>query len=377
MQIGIPAEIKQHEYRVAATPAGVRELTARGHSVLVQAGAGVGSGFSDGDYRAVGARVVPSAADVWAASDLIVKVKEPRETEFALMRPGQILFTYLHLAADRAGTDALLAAGVTAIAYETVQLPGGALPLLAPMSEVAGRMASQIGATLLQHTSGGTGTLMGGVPGVPAAKVTVIGAGVAGMSAAAIAIGMQAQVTLIDKNPERLREASNRYGAAVRTVVSTLASVEEACLEADLVIGAVLVPGAAAPKLVSHDLVRRMRPGSALVDIAIDQGGCFEDSRATTHDDPTFTVEGSTFYCVANMPGAYPRTSTIALTNLTLPYVITIAEHGWRDACLADPALALGLNTHAGMLTNPQVAAAQARDYTPIDVVLGTRARAA
>ena len=370
MNIGIPRELKRHEYRVGLTPVGARELTAAGHRVLVESDAGSGSGFTDDAYAVTGAEIVPSAADVWGAADLVVKVKEPIAAEFPRMRDGQVLFTYLHLAADRAATDALLAAGVTAIAYETVQLASGALPLLAPMSEVAGRMASQVGAGLLQHTAGGTGVLMGGIAGVPAAKVVVLGAGVAGMSAAAIAIGMQADVTILDRNIEKLKEASARFGPAIRTLASTRATVEESCLQADLVIGAVLIPGAAAPRLVSNELVSRMRPGSVLVDIAIDQGGCFEDSRATSHDDPTFAVAGSTFYCVANMPGAYPRTSTTALTNLTLPYVLAIAEHGWSSALGSDPVLAKGLSTHAGQLTNRDVASAHELPWTPLDEIL-------
>jgi alanine dehydrogenase len=370
MIIGIPRELKLHEYRVGLTPVGARELTSAGHRVLVETNAGEGSGFTDDAYVLSGAEIIQSAADVWAAAELMVKVKEPIEVEFAMMRSGQVLFTYLHLAADRPVTEALLVAEVTAIAYETVQLASGALPLLAPMSEVAGRMASQVGAALLQHNAGGTGVLMGGIAGVPAAKVVVLGAGVAGMSAAAIALGMQADVTILDRNIEKLKEAVVRFGPAIRTLASTMATVEESCLQADLVIGAVLIPGATAPRLVSHELVTRMRPGSVLVDIAIDQGGCFEDSRATSHNDPTFTVAGSTFYCVANMPGAYPRTSTTALTNLTLPYIIAIAGRGWTAALAADPVLAGGLSTHAGLLVNPDVAEAHALPFTPIEQIL-------
>ncbi len=370
MIIGIPRERKLHEYRVGATPSGVRELSSRGHVVRVESGAGDGSGFADDAYVLAGATIVESAGELWGAAELVVKVKEPIASEFALLRDGQLLFTYLHLAADRAATDALLVNRVTAIAYETVQLASGALPLLAPMSEVAGRMASQVGAGLLQQNQGGTGVLMGGVAGVPAAKVTVLGAGVAGMSAAAIAVGMQAEVTILDRNIEKLREAAIRFGPAVRTLASNIATVEEACLQADLVIGAVLIPGATAPKLVSSDLVARMRPGSALVDIAIDQGGCFEDSRPTTHDDPTYTVAGSTFYCVANMPGAYPRTSTIALTNLTLPYIVALADRGWVEACRADAALAHGVSTHAGELASAQVAEAHGLPWVPVERLL-------
>lgn len=360
MQVGIPSERKVHEYRVAVTPAGVHQLVAGGHEVLVESGAGLGSAISDDDYRAAGARVVARAEDAWAA-DLVCKVKEPIEPEFALLRRDQVLFTYLHLAADRACTDALLGAGTTAIAYETVQLADGTLPLLAPMSEVAGRLATQVGAYHLMRSQGGRGLLPGGVPGVEPASVVVIGGGVAGRHAADIAVGMRADVTVLDVSVPRLRELDAAYGGRVRTVASGAYAIEAAVLGADLVIGAVLVAGARAPQLVSNDLVARMRPGSVLVDIAVDQGGCFADTRPTTHAEPTFGVHGSVFYCVANMPGAVPVTSTKALTNVTLPYLDRLARLGWRDALAADPALAAGLTTHHGALLNAAVA--QAHGY--------------
>ncbi|HET9078746.1 MAG TPA: alanine dehydrogenase [Acidimicrobiales bacterium] len=370
MKVGVPSEVKNHEYRVACTPAGVHELVRHGHQVLVQAGAGVGSSIPDADFVAAGATMVDSADDVWGEAELVLKVKEPIEEEYHRLRKDLILFTYLHLAASRPCTEALLNAGTTAIAYETVQLPDGSLPLLAPMSEVAGRMAPQAGAHHLQRDGGGRGVLMGGVSGVYAAKVVVIGAGVAGMNAAAIALGMQAEVLLLDRNIARLREADRIYQGHCQTVASNTYEVERAVLDADLVIGAVLVAGAKAPKLVSDALVERMKPGSVLVDIAIDQGGCFEDSHPTTHADPTFRVHNSVFYCVANMPGAVPNTSTYALTNATLPYAVELADEGWRAALRADPALALGLNTHAGALTNAPVAAAHGYQSVPLESVL-------
>ena len=356
MRIGVPREVKNHEYRVALTPAGAQELTRAGHHVLVERGAGVGSSIGDEDFEAAGARIVPTADDVWGAADLVLKVKEPIEEEYHRLRRDQVLFTYLHLAASRECTQALLAAGTTAIAYETVRLPDGSLPLLAPMSEVAGRLAPQAGANALLKAAGGRGVLLGGVPGVRPADVVVIGAGVAGQNAVAMAVGLGAEVTVLDVDIAKLRRIDERYAGRVRTLASTNHELERSCLEADLVIGAVLVPGARAPRLVSNDLVRRMKPGSVLVDVAIDQGGCFADSRPTTHADPTYTVHGSVFYCVANMPGAVPHTSTFALTNATLPYVLRLANQGWADALAADPALAAGLSTHQGALTNAQVA---------------------
>lgn len=358
MRVGIPAEVKNHEYRVAITPAGVHQLVARGHEVLVQAGAGTGSAIADADYAAVGARIVPTAAAVWASAELVCKVKEPVPSEYGFLRPDLLLFTYLHLAADRPQTEALLASGVTAIAYETVQLPDGSLPLLAPMSEVAGRLATQVGAYHLMRSAGGSGRLLGGVPGVAPGKVVVIGGGVAGQHAAEIALGMRADVTVLDLSVPRLRELDTAFGGRVRTLASSALAVAEQVADADLVVGAVLVPGARAPKLVTDEMVAAMRPGSVLVDVAVDQGGCFASTRPTTHDAPTFTVHGSTFYCVANMPGAVPVTSTRALTNATLPYLTALADRGWRDALAHDPALAGGLSTHAGDLYHAGVGAA-------------------
>ena len=370
MKVGVPKEVKNHEYRVAITPSGVHELVRGGHQVYVQQDAGTGSSLPDEDFVAAGAEILPAADDVWQAGDLILKVKEPVAEEYHRMRNGQILFTYLHLAASRGSTDALLEAGVTAIAYETVQLPDGSLPLLAPMSEVAGRMAPQVGAHHLQRDGGGRGVLMGGVSGVYAAKVVVLGAGVSGMSAAAIALGMQAEVLLVDKNVARLRQADAIYQGHCQTVASNAYEIERAVIDADLVIGAVLVPGAKAPKLISNELVARMKSGSVLVDISIDQGGTFEDSHPTTHAAPTYRVHDSVFYCVANMPGAVPHTSTYALTNVTLPYVVEIANQGWRAALAADPAFALGLNTYAGALTCPPVAEAHGLPSKPVSEVL-------
>jgi alanine dehydrogenase len=356
MRIGVPREVKNHEYRVALTPSGAHELVRAGHQVLVERGAGLGSSISDADFEEAGARILPAADDVWAAADLLLKVKEPIEQEYHRLRRDQVLFTYLHLAASLPCTEALLASGTTAIAYETVRLADGTLPLLAPMSEVAGRLAPQAGASALLAAAGGRGVLLGGVPGVRPANVVVIGAGVSGQNATAMAVGMGADVTVLDLDVTKLRHLDDRYAGRVHTVVSNAHEIEKACLEADLVIGAVLVPGARAPRLVSNDLVRRMKKGSVLVDIAIDQGGCFEDSRPTTHADPTYRVHGSVFYCVANMPGAVPHTSTYALTNATLPYVLRLAELGWEAALSADPALAAGLSTHNGALTSLQVA---------------------
>ena len=371
MKVGVPREVKNHEYRVAITPSGVHELIRNGHEVVIEAGAGVGSALPDEDFTSAGAKILTSADDVWQTAELVLKVKEPVAAEYHRMRPGQVLFTYLHLAASGPCTDALMTAGVTSIAYETVQLPDRSLPLLAPMSEVAGRMAPQVGAHHLQRDGGGRGVLMGGVSGVYAAKVVVLGAGVSGMNAAAIALGMQAEVLLVDLNIARLRAADAIYQGHCQTVASNAYEIERAVIDANLVIGAVLVPGARAPKLISNDLVARMKQGSVLVDIAIDQGGCFEDSRPTTHDDPIYRVHGSVFYCVANMPGAVPHTSTYALTNVTLPYIVQIANRGWRDALKADPALALGLSTHDGAVTYGPVADAHGLPHTPAEEVLG------
>jgi alanine dehydrogenase len=370
VRIGIPTEVKNNEFRVAITPAGAMELTRHGHEVAIQAGAGEGSSISDAEYQAAGARMLPTADDVWEFAEMILKVKEPIAEEYHRIRAGQVVFTYLHLAASRECTDALLSSGATAIAYETVELADGSLPLLAPMSEVAGRLAPQVGAHALMRAHGGRGVLMGGVSGVYAAKVVVIGAGVSGMNAAAIALGMQSEVLLMDKNMARLRQMDAIYQGHMQTVASNAFEIERAVLDADMVIGAVLVPGAKAPTLVSNELVSRMKPGSVLVDIAIDQGGCFEDSRPTTHADPTYPVHGSIFYCVANMPGAVPHTSTYALTNVTLPYALALADKGWKQAMRDDHALSLGLNVHAGSLTYGAVAEAFGLPFTPIAEVL-------
>jgi alanine dehydrogenase len=370
MKVGVPKELKNHEYRVAITPAGVHELVRAGHQVVIEQDAGTGSAIPDADFVAAGAAIALTADDLWAASDLVLKVKEPVPEEYHRMRKGQVLFTYLHLAASRQCTDALLGSGVTSIAYETVQAPDGSLPLLAPMSEVAGRMAPQVGAYYLLRDGGGRGVLMGGVSGVYAAKVVVLGAGVSGMNAAAIALGMQAEVLLVDKNITRLRQADAIYQGHLQTVASNTYEIERAAIDADLVIGAVLVPGAKAPMLISNDLVSRMKPGSVLVDISIDQGGCFEDSHPTTHAQPTYKVHESVFYCVANMPGAVPHTSTYALTNVTLPYVLELANLGWREALRTDAALLPGLHTHEGALTIEPVAEAHGLPWTAPEQVL-------
>ena len=370
MRVGVPTEVKDHEYRVAITPAGVQELVAHGHEVVVEQGAGAGSSIPDQEYIAAGAKIIASADEVWALGDLLLKVKEPVAQEYHRLRRDQVLFTYLHLAASRACTDALLRAGTTAVAYETVQLADRSLPLLAPMSKVAGRMAPQVGAHCLERGAGGRGVLMGGVSGVYAAKVVVLGAGVSGMNAAAIALGMQAEVLLLDRNVQRLREADRIYQGHLQTVTSNTFEIERAVLDADLVIGAVLVPGAKAPTLVTDALVARMKPGAVLVDISVDQGGCFESTRPTTHSNPTFEVNGCLFYCVANMPGAVPHTSTYALTNVTLPYVVEIADLGIRAAVDADPALAFGVNTVGGVCTYAPVAEAHGLDVAVLTEVL-------
>jgi alanine dehydrogenase len=373
MQVGIPREVKIYEFRVAISPAGVHELVSRGHRVLIETGAGEGSSLPDDEYAAAGAVIVADADQVWADADLLLKVKEPVAEEYHRLRKDQLLFTYLHLAASRACTDALLAARTTAIAYETVQTADRALPLLAPMSEVAGRLAPQVGAFHLMRAAGGRGVLPAGVPGVSAAHAVIIGAGVSGWHATQIAVGMGFQVTLLDRDIAKLRKADQIFGTRVSTLVSTTYSLTRVCVEADLVIGAVLVPGARAPKLVTNDLVSRMRPGSVLVDIAIDQGGCFEDSRPTTHAEPAYPVHQSTFYCVANMPGAVAHTATHALTNVTLPYVLNLADHGWAEASRRDPALALGLNAHDGRITHRGVAEAHGLDHTdPATLVSAT-----
>jgi alanine dehydrogenase len=356
MRVGIPTETKNNEFRVAITPAGVAELTHRGHEVLVQAGAGEGSALTDADFKAAGAQLLGTAEEVWADADLVLKVKEPMPAEYGLLRRGQVLFTYLHLAASRACTDALLASGTTSVAYETVQTADGALPLLAPMSEVAGRLSAQVGAYHLMRTQGGRGVLMGGVPGVKPADVVVVGAGTAGYNAARVAGGMGASVMVFDLNINKLRLLDAEFTGHIQTRYSSAYELEGAVKRADLVIGAVLVPGAKAPRLISNSLVAQMKPGAVLVDISIDQGGCFEDSRPTTHDDPTFGVHDALFYCVANMPSAVPKTSTYALTNATMPYALRLADHGWQAACRSDPALAKGLSTHEGALLSERVA---------------------
>jgi alanine dehydrogenase len=358
MRVAVPTEVKNNEFRVAITPSGVHDLVAHGHHVVVEAGAGVGSSISDDAYAAAGAAIAQDAASTWADADLVLKVKEPVESEYRYFRRDLTLFTYLHLAAEAALTHALVDSGVTAIAYETVQLPGRSLPLLAPMSEVAGRLAPIVGANTMLKPSGGPGLLIPGVPGTHPANVVVLGGGVAGTNATSVAVGLGADVTVLDTNIARLRELDALYAGRIKTIASTGFEIEKACLEADLVIGSVLVPGAKAPKLVSNDLVSRMKVGSVLVDIAVDQGGCFADSHPTTHANPTFTVHGSLFYCVANMPGAVPHTSTYALTNATLPYARAVANLGWRAALKADPALALGLNVLDGAVVNEAVARA-------------------
>lgn len=358
MRIAVPTEIKNHEYRVAITPDGVHELVAHGHEVYVQAGAGAGLGLTDAAYTEQGAQVVATAEEAWGLGEMVLKVKEPIASEYGYLRRDLVLFTYLHLAADRALTEALLTASTTGIAYETVRLADGQLPLLYPMSEVAGCLAPQVGAQAMMKAAGGSGLLLGGVGGVQNAKVVILGAGVAGQNAANIALGMGADVTVLDTNLDKLRQVFWRFGNRVKQLRSTRLAVRDQVLGADLVIGTVLVPGAKTPKLVTNEMVAQMRPGSVLVDVAIDQGGCFEDSRPTTYADPTFTVHQSTFYCVANMPGAVPHTSTYALTNATLPYVVSLATLGWEEALARDPALAQGLNTHAGVLRYPGVAAA-------------------
>jgi alanine dehydrogenase len=357
MRVGVPKEIKVHESRVALTPEGVAEFVHAGHSVVVEKSAGLGSAITDEEFIAAGASIEPDVEKIWATSELILKVKEPIEVEYSRLRRGQVLFTYLHLAASKACTDALLSSGTTAIAYETVEL-NGTLPLLAPMSEVAGRLSAQVGASSLQKPHGGRGVLMGGVPGVAPAKVVVIGGGVAGLNAAVIAMGMGADVTILDRSLSRLAYIDTTYNGRIKTLASSFHAIDREVKSADLVIGAVLVHGAKAPKLVTNAQVKMMKPGSVLVDIAIDQGGCFEDSRPTTHAEPTYVVHQSIFYCVANMPGAVPVASTYALTNATLPYALLIANLGWEGAITSNSALALGLNVHDGKIMYEAVARA-------------------
>ena len=370
MRIGVPKEIKVHEYRVGLVPAAARELVEAGHEVLAETRAADGIGFSDADYLRVGAKIAATAAEIFAASDMIVKVKEPQPQECAMLRKGQILYTYLHLAPDPRQTEALVKSGATCIAYETVTAPDGSLPLLTPMSEVAGRMSIQVGAYCLQKANGGRGILLGGVPGVAPAKVVILGGGVSGTHAAEMAVGLRADVTVVDRSVKRLRELSSIFGATLRTEYSTQEHIDTLVMEADLVVGAVLIAGAAAPKLVTRDMVRRMKSGSVLVDISIDQGGCFETSKATTHADPTYVIDDVIHYCVANMPGAVPRTSTFALNNATLPFARKLADLGWKAALRADPHLANGLNVHEGQVTNAAVARELGYTHVPVATVL-------
>jgi alanine dehydrogenase len=366
MKVAVPAEVKNNEYRVAITPAGVHELVTHGHDVLVQSGAGEGSSIPDSAYVAAGATISKDAPSTWNGAEMVLKVKEPIESEYGYFRDDLVLFTYLHLAAEPELTRALIESGITAIAYETVQLPTRALPLLAPMSEVAGRLAPIVGANVMLRPNGGPGLLVPGVPGTYPASIVVLGGGVAGTNAVSVAVGLGADVTVLDTNIQRLRELDALYAGRIKTIASNTFEIDRAVVAADMVIGSVLVPGAKAPKLVSNELVSRMKPGSVLVDIAIDQGGCFADSHATTHADPTFRVHNSLFYCVANMPGAVANTSTYALTNATLPYVRAVANLGWRDALRADASLALGLNVYAGAVVNEPVATAHGLQHQPL-----------
>jgi alanine dehydrogenase len=370
MRIGVPREIKVHEYRVGLTPASVRELVARGHEVLVETGAGAGIGQSDAAYRQAGAAIAPDAASVFAEAGLVAKVKEPQPSELPLLRPGQMLYAYLHLAADETLTTALVRSGAVCIAYETITGPDGGLPLLAPMSEVAGRMAVQVGATLLEKSHGGMGILLGGVPGVAPAHVVVLGAGAVGANAVQIAVGMGARVTVLNRGIDRLRDLDARYGNRIVTRAATRQQVETSVLDADLVIGAVLVPGAAAPRLVSRELVSRMKADAVVVDVAIDQGGCFETSRPTTHAEPTYRVDGVTHYCVTNIPGNVPRTSTFALNNATLPHALTLADKGWKQAMREDEHLRAGLNVANGQVTVEAVAKRHGLEYVPTEQLL-------
>ncbi len=372
MIVGLPKEIKDNEYRVGLTPAGVRALTDAGHKVVVERSAGEGSGFEDGLYERAGATMLDSPDEVWAEGEMVVKVKEPIAPEYPRMREGQVLFTYLHLAPDPKQTEALLKNKVTGIAYETITDRKGTLPLLTPMSEVAGRMAIQVGATYLEKMNGGRGILLGGVPGVPAAHVVIIGGGVVGTNAAKIAVGMGAKVTIIDNNLDRLRELDDIFLSKVSTLASSAYMIHDAISQADLIVGAVLVPGAAAPKLVMKSMLKDVPNGAVIVDVAVDQGGCIETTHPTTHSNPTYYVEGVLHYCVANMPGAVPRTSTFALTNATLPYALKLANKGFTEAISSDPGLKEGVNTYAGHLTYEAVAVAQGIPYTPLDEMLGT-----
>lgn len=370
MLVGVPKEIKNHEYRVGLTPAGVRELVANGHDVIVETQAGAAIGFANEQYEAAGATMIDTAAEIFARAEMIIKVKEPQPVECEMLRPGQILYTYLHLAPDPKQTELLVKSGATCIAYETVTDARGGLPLLAPMSEVAGRMSIQAGAHHLEKAQGGLGTLLGGVPGVAPAKVLVIGGGVVGTQAARMAVGMGADVTILDRSLPRLRELDVEFGGRLKCVYSTVEAIEEYALEADLVVGAVLIPGAAAPKLLTRDIISRMKDGAVVVDVAIDQGGCFETSKATTHQEPTYVVDGVVHYCVANMPGGVARTSTMALTNATMPFAVAIANKGAAQALLDDQHLLNGLNVHAGQVTYKAVADVLGYDYVPATLAL-------
>jgi alanine dehydrogenase len=370
MRVGVPKEIKNHEYRVGLIPSSVLELVHHGHEAIVQKGAGLGAGLSDADYIAAGARIVDTADEIFASADMIVKVKEPLAEERKKLRPGQILFTYLHLAPDAPQTQDLIDSGAVCIAYETVTAANGSLPLLTPMSEVAGRLAPQVGAHSLEKAQGGRGVLLGGVPGVPAAEVVILGGGVSGTHAATIAVGMGAKVTVVDRSADALKRLASQFGTSISTVFSTRAAIEELVRRADLLIGTVLVPGAAAPKLVTREMVKTMKPGSVIVDVAIDQGGCVETSHATTHADPTYVVDGVVHYCVANMPGAVARTSTFALNNVTLPFTLALADKGWRDALAQDAHLREGLNVCEGKVTCEPVAQAHGLAYASAESVL-------
>lgn len=372
MRVAVPREVKNNEFRVAITPAGVHDLVSNGHEVFIETGAGVGSSITDESYTLAGATVMPDAASTWLSAELLLKVKEPIKSEYGYFRSDLVLFTYLHLAAEPELTQALLTSGITAIAYETVQLPSRALPLLAPMSEVAGRLAPIVGANAMLKPHGGPGLLVPGVPGTHPARITVLGGGVAGTAAMQVSLGLGADVTVLDTNLFRLRELDALHYGRVKTIASNSFEIDKSVVEADMVIGSVLIPGAKAPKLVSNELVSRMKPGSVLVDIAVDQGGCFADSHPTTHADPTFTVHQSLFYCVANMPGAVPNTATYALTNATLPYIRAVTNYGWKDALRADAPLALGLNTFGGSLTNAPVASAHGQTYRELADVLAS-----
>ena len=371
MRVGVPREIKNHEYRVGLVPSSVAELVHHGHEVVVETGAGIGSGIPDADYVAAGATLLDDADAVFAKADMIVKVKEPLPAERKRLKPGQVLFTYLHLAPDAEQTHDLVASGATCIAYETVTAPTGGLPLLTPMSEVAGRLAPQGGAHCLEKAAGGRGILLGGVPGVPAAEVIILGGGVSGTHAATIALGMGANVTVVDRSAEVLRRLASQFGTGVRTIFSTRDAVREIVKRADLLIGCVLIPGAAAPKLVTRDMLKTMKPGAVIVDVAIDQGGCCETSHATTHADPTYVVDNVVHYCVANMPGAVARTSTFALNNVTLPFTLALADKGWRRALADDRHLRAGLNVHDGKVTCQPVAEAHGLAYVSAEAVLG------